>query len=249
MEPVKSAFAFWLCGQTSPELLYLEVRRASLIPYGGVARLLEDVLPAAYTQNGMTIRNHVLNTAERIEADLGEEKPAFFDGSEQDWEAQPPPDGPMTVGIDGGVVRAAHKEGFFEVIAGKSVVDFQRSDEEATSSSKCFSFVQRFDEKPRRRLWELLKSQGMQENQQVVFLSDGGDSVRNLQAYLHPDSEHLLDWFHITMRLTVLQQQTKAMQEQRPERPALRYPSACRAPSICCGTATPRKPSSGWATC
>jgi hypothetical protein len=38
----------------------------------------------------------------------------------------------MTVGIDGGFVRAAHKEGFFEVIAGKSVVDFRRSDEEAT---------------------------------------------------------------------------------------------------------------------
>ena len=77
----------------------------------------------------MTIRNHVLETAERIEADLGEEKPVFFDGSEQDWEAQPP-NGPMTVGIDGGFVRAAHKEGFFEVIAGKSIVDFRRSDEE-----------------------------------------------------------------------------------------------------------------------
>jgi hypothetical protein len=75
----------------------------------------------------------------------------------------------MTVGIDGGFVRAAHKEGFFEVIAGKSVVDFRRSDEEATPSSKCFSFVQTFDQKPRRRLWELLKSQGMQENQQVVL--------------------------------------------------------------------------------
>jgi hypothetical protein len=141
----------------------------------------------------------------------------FFDGSEQDWEAQPPPDGPMTVGIDGGFVRAAHKEGFFEVIAGKSVVDFRRNDEEATSCSKCFSFVQTFDEKPRRRLWELLKSQGMQENQQVVFLSDGGDSVRNLQAYLHPDSEHWLDWFHITMRITVLQQQIKTLKDEQPK--------------------------------
>ena len=43
----------------------------------------------------------------------------------------------------------------------------------------------------------------------MVFLSDGGDSVRNLQAYLHPDSEHWLDWFHITMRISVLQQQVK----------------------------------------
>jgi hypothetical protein len=42
----------------------------------------------------------------------------------------------------------------------------------------------------------------------VVFLSDGGDSVRNLlQAYLHPDSEHWLHWFHITMRISLLQQQ------------------------------------------
>jgi hypothetical protein len=33
------------------------------------------------------------------------------------------------------------------------------------------------------------------ENQQVVFLFDGGDDVRNLQFYLSPEAEHLLDWF------------------------------------------------------
>jgi hypothetical protein len=62
-----------------------------------------------------------------------------------------------------------------------------------------------------------MKSQGMQENQQVVFLSDGAENVRRVQEYLHPFSEHLIDWFHITMRVTVLQQQTKALQEERPE--------------------------------
>ena len=40
-------------------------------------------------------------------------------------------------------------------------------------------------------------------NQQVEFLSDGGEDVRNLQLYLHPEAEHLLDWFPITMRWTV----------------------------------------------
>jgi hypothetical protein len=79
----------------------------------------------------------------------------------------------------------------------------------------------------------------MQENQQVVFLSDGGDSVRNLQAYLHPDSEHWLDWFHITMRISLLQQQVKTLKDEQPEeleavlRPAGRRrqhspPRACR---------------------
>jgi hypothetical protein len=46
----------------------------------------------------------------------------------------------------------------------------------------------------------------MQTNQEVTFLSDGGDTVRNLQECLNPESEHILDWFHITMRITVLQQ-------------------------------------------
>jgi hypothetical protein len=58
-------------------------------------------------------------------------------------------------------------------------------------------------------LYEALKAQGMQMNQQVIFLSDGGDDVRNLQLYLNPLAEHLLDWFHITMRLTVLGQLAK----------------------------------------
>jgi hypothetical protein len=62
-----------------------------------------------------------------------------------------------------------------------------------------------------------MKSQGMQENQQVLFLSDGGDTVRKLQAYLYPSSAHLLDWFHIAMKLTVLQQRNKAFIEESPE--------------------------------
>ena len=46
----------------------------------------------------------------------------------------------------------------------------------------------------------------MQANQQITFFSDGGDTVRSLQEYLNPEAEHILDWFHITMRITVLQQ-------------------------------------------
>lgn len=207
----------WLRGRTSPELLYLEAKWASLTSYGGVAGLLRDVLPVSDTLSPVTVRKHALETAERMEEELGEEKEVLFEGAEDDWERQATPDGPLTVGIDGGFVRAAHKDGFFEVIAGKSVLAFRRDDPEDRPSAKCFSFVQTYDDKPRRRLWELLKSQGMQENQEVVFLSDGGDSVRRLQEYLHPTSEHWLDWFHITMRLTVLQQQVKGLRLEQAE--------------------------------
>jgi hypothetical protein len=37
-------------------------------------------------------------------------------------------------------------------------------------------------------------------------MSDGGDTVRNLQTYFSPQSKHVLDWFHVMMRLTVIGQ-------------------------------------------
>lgn len=82
---------------------------------------------------------------------------------------------------------------------------------QAEGGAKVFAFVNKCDTKPKRRLYEVLKSQGLQMNQQVVFLSDGGDAVRDLQTYLSPESEHLLDWFHVTMRLTVMEQMVKGM--------------------------------------
>ena len=47
----------------------------------------------------------------------------------------------MTVGIDGGMVRARHKAGFFEVIAGKSIVAFQCNEAQDVPSAKRFGFV------------------------------------------------------------------------------------------------------------
>jgi len=209
--------ARWLTDHTSPELLYLETKWASLIPYAKVADLLKDVLPVTGTWNQETVRKHLHATAQKMEQALGEEKDCLFIGTEDDWAAQPIPDGPMTVGIDGSVVRARHKAGVFEVIAGKSIVAFRRNEAEDIPSAKRFGFVQTYDTKPRRRLWELMKSQGMQENQQVLFMSDGGETVRKLQAYLHPSSEHIIDWFHIAMKLTVLQQQNKAFLAENPQ--------------------------------
>lgn len=220
----------WLEGRTSAEMLYIESKWASLIPFAKVAELLKEVLPVDDAVNVETIRTHMHATAERIERSLGSERqPNEYEGTEDEWEKQPSPDGPITVGIDDGYVRAAHKQGCFEVIAGRSIVAFRRDDEGNVPSAKCFGFVQTYDEKPRRRLWELMKSQGMQENQQVVFMLDGGEDVRSIQQYLHPSSEHLLDWFHVTMRITLLQQQVKGL---RPERPAEARSAAKRLESI-----------------
>ncbi len=63
------------------------------------------------------------------------------------------------------------KKAHFEVIVGKSMAE--------DGPSCCFGFVQTYDEKPKRRLFELLKGQGMQMNQRVMFFPTGAPtSVR-----------------------------------------------------------------------
>ena len=76
---------------------------------------------------------------------------------------------------------------------------------------KRLGFVQTLDTKPKRRLYEVLQSQGLQMNQEITFLSDGDDTLRKLQLEMSPMATHLLDWFHLTMRLTVLDQYGKGL--------------------------------------
>ena len=196
--------------RTAPELRYLEAKFAGLVSYGLSAALLAELLPLGRPLHATAVRHHVQAVAQRLEAELGPEQPMFIDGCQALWDELPRPDPPLTVGLDGGYVHSAaqtsRKDGWFEVIAGKSMP--------TDGPAKCFGFVQTYDTRPKRRLFEVLRAQGMQMNQQVTFLTDGGDDVRDLPLYLNPQAEHVLDWFHVTMRLTVISQLAKGLRSR-----------------------------------
>ncbi len=196
--------------RSTPELLFLEVRWASLMSYGLTVGLLADLLPMEHQLSTASVSRHVHQAAERLEQELGEEQPSFIEGCPAQWYELPEPAAPLTVSLDGGYVHASRsdrrKDGSFEVIVGKSTTG------EGTATR--FGLVSGYDPKPRRRLLEVLKSQGMQMNQAVTFLTDGGDTVRELTEGLNPLAEHILDWFHITMRITVLNQMAKGVPDQ-----------------------------------
>jgi hypothetical protein len=139
-------------------------------------------------------------------------KPCFIEGSPSAWDLLPLPDGAFKVGIDGGYVRNwCAKQPNFEVIVGKSTRAFGENEADKRPSSKRFGFVQTLDTKPKQRLYEVLHSQGLQMNQEITFLSDGNDTLRALQLALSPQATHILDGFHGTMRLTVLDQYSKGL--------------------------------------
>src|SRR6266446_5099480 len=49
------------------------------------------------------------------------------------------------------------------------------------------------------------------------YFDHTGDTVRTLQQDLSPDAEYILDWFHVTMKLTVLEQYAKGVGHQEQE--------------------------------
>jgi hypothetical protein len=193
--------------RSTPELLYQEVRWASLLSYGVTVKLLDDLLPMDHQLSTSTISRHVSQVAERLEGELGDEQPSFIEGCPDQWYKLPEPDAPLVVSLDGGYVHARsseqRKDGSFEIIVGKSTT--------GAGATTRFGLVSGYDTKPRRRLFEVLQAQGLQMNQAVTFLTDGGDTVHDLTEGHSPLASHILDWFHITMRLTVLAQMAKGM--------------------------------------
>ena len=188
----------------APERLYLEARWASLAPYASAAGLLADVLPIASGANANTVRNHTLSVAERTESELGEERVSFIDGCPAQWQELPIPEGRIVVGLACGDVRDwEDRKSNFEVIVGCSLPEDREP--------RYLGMVHGHDRKPKRRLYEVLRSQGLQPNQELTFLTDGGEELRALTELIIPEAEHVLDWFHITMRLTVLGQYARGV--------------------------------------
>ena len=167
----------------SPEMLYLETKWASLVPFGVTVELLKDVLPVGITLNAQTVRNNLQRVATRMEGELGQERTSWAEDGSPDLAQLPLPEGPIVVGIDGGYVRACEsdrmrREVNFEVVVGQSIAEDR--------GSRYFGLVQSFDDKPKRRLLDVLREQRLQMNQDITFLTDGGDTVRNLAADMSP---------------------------------------------------------------
>ena len=177
--------------RTSPELTYLETKFAALVSYGLSIQLLHEILPLGQGLSTTTVRRRVRQTAERLESERGSPRADFLVPDRPEaQEALPAPTVPLVVGLDGVYVHAkdqrSRTEGWFEVIVGKRLATEDQA-------AQCFGFVSRYDPEPKSRLLDWLNPQGLQSSPAITFLSDGGDTVRELPMGLHPHSEHLLD--------------------------------------------------------
>lgn len=188
---------------TAPELKYLEAKWSSLMSCGMTVDLLKDSFPIDAKLSIETVRKNTLNVAKRLDESLEKEQHVyaipFAKVDPMAFENES-----TVMGLDGGYLRSwSDKKTNFEMIAGKSIP--------TKGKSKVLGLVTSEDEKPKRRLYEMLKSQGIKNSDGVCFMFDGGESLKKLQTYINPNAKHILEWFHITMKITVLQQYVKGV--------------------------------------
>jgi hypothetical protein len=190
---------------TTPELLFLESKWSALVSYALAAKALRELLPVNERIGAETVRRHTMRVAERCETDL--EQSAY-----ELPKAEPHEDGlpqrqdtaAVNVNIDSTYLRLwKHRGHKFEILVGRS--------DPPTVPAKCFGTVQKTDPYAQYRLCEVLTSQGINDGYRVCVIADGEDAMRRAQRALVPDAENLLDWFHLTMRLTGLRQFTRGV--------------------------------------
>ncbi len=200
-----------LTESVAPELLYMEAKWSSLVSYGMSLDALQDFLPLDLGLDVKTVRYDTLKVAKRLERSWVRNKRVL---------SRVIPASGITClcltalskwVLTGDVRNWLDKKHNFEVIVGKSILSFEEGEEERAPSLKRFGFVQTLDTQSKRRLYKVLQSQGLQMHQEITFLSDGDDTLRKLQLELSPKATHILDWFHLTMKLTGLGQYGKGL--------------------------------------
>jgi len=179
----------------TPELRYLTAKMAALLPFRKAADFLGELLPLSAQATASTVRNRTMKVGKRLEKSA-------------EALATPASDEPckeLVVGFDGGYVRNRHQrpERNFEIIAGKAL--------ESNGHATRFAFVRNGGTNSASAIGLALQHCGATDATSVTVLTDGDAGLRAIQKQATPDANHVLDWFHISMRFTNLQQIAKGI--------------------------------------
>jgi len=173
----------------TPELERVQAELGARTSFREAARILTALLPVG-AANHASVRNRTHAVGQRLEvADppgAGVREPAQEE---------------IVVALDGAYVRAApaHQTRHFEVILGKV--------EAGTGPSRRFALVARAAEHPHTLLRDALAGQGWTAGQPITAISDGDPALPALVgAAAQVPVTHVLDWFHLSMRVRHVEQ-------------------------------------------
>jgi len=184
-----------LPGRCTPELERIQAEVGARTSFREGARILEMLLPASPAGH-VSVRNRLHSVARQLEAADAKrattlEKPAKRE---------------IVVALDGAHVRSVpgYQVRHFEAITGKVEVRGR--------PARRIALVGGVTEQPAGLVRAALSDQGWHENQAVTVISDGDPALPALVgAAAGRPARHILDWFHLSMRVRHIEQALKGL--------------------------------------
>jgi len=189
-----------LTARCTPELERVQAELGARTSFRDAARILDTLLPASpANQEGVRTRTHaVALQLEAADRQAATEVMAVRD--EPDKAAAANERRPVVM-LDGAYIRAVpgHQVRNFEAICGKV--------EREGHSTRRFALVRSVTEQPHALLRAALQDQGWREGDAVTAISDGDPALPALvRSATAGPVEHILDWFHLSMRVHHVEQ-------------------------------------------
>jgi len=179
-----------LPGRCTPELERIQAEVGARTSFREGARILGMLLPASPAGH-VSVRNRLHSVALRLEAADAKQATALEKPTKRE----------IVVALDGAHVRSVpgNQVRHFEAITGKVEVSGR--------PARRFAFVGSATEQPAGLVRTALADQGWKEDQPVTVISDGDPALPALvgTAAGRPVT-HILDWFHISMRVRHIEQ-------------------------------------------
>jgi hypothetical protein len=193
--------------RATAELMELTARLGSMMPYRQAAKVLAEFLPIEPTETHVTVRKRTIRIGRRLDDQVtGEELRARSQTDERrQLEMQLPGDRrkEFVVSIDTAHVRSADRNSArnFELVVARCGRGGR-----GEPGGRYFTTGSTNQTAIRDRALHALQQEGYCGFGDVTVISDGAEILKRLPRAMPRPTAHIIDWFHIAMKIQPMQQ-------------------------------------------
>jgi hypothetical protein len=177
--------------QATQELMELSARMGSLMPYRKAADVLAEFLPIPSTESFMTLRHRTMKLGERLDEKARQrewfEPPSSSEHKQAELGLPNDPEREFVVSIDTAHVRCGRGR-------------------RGSPPGHYFATADMSKRELRSRAPQALQQEGFVGRGEVTVISDGTEIMKRLPKALPKPTAHIIDWFHIAMKIQPMQQ-------------------------------------------
>lgn len=206
--------------RATPELMELTARLGSMMPYRQAATVLAEFLPVEPTETHATVRKRTIRIGERLDNQIAqEERRARSHQTEErrQLEMQLPGDRrkEFVISIDTAHIRSADPTSArnFELVVARCGRG-GRGD----VGGRYFATSNTDQTAIRDRALHALRQEGYRGFGDVTVISDGAEILKRLPRAMPKPTAHIIDWFHIAMKIQPMQQVANNLRRSNSDR-------------------------------